>query len=1136
MHAVSAFQELENRLAGKTPKQQFDAVVGAQRLWWRYCQGAVRAQADWSAAHERLRHLFDEQASSEGASRSFMAAIRATGAVAQVLAGDIADADGSGGRHRLAAVSGQDLRLILRPAMRHWADAGLLVPASSWAGPVMDRTLSGVDPSLRRRLRVMMRVFEDQQGSAAWAMVVLTALRLACVRPRRGNITRVPVLFDRMDTAGGTSGVLEIREFPAGPAGLYPDPEAMSFTLADEEFTCALASAWSYANRSRTADHCVMWRLTLEGDVPVHSIGGGSLAAAFAIALREHIEKRVSRRRPWTPIRTAFLGLRPRCAITGAIASGGALAAVGGMEAKIDAARARNWRLVAPKSNETAVVHVPDGVHVYWAATLRQASRYARRWRPVRTSVAVLITCIAVVVSMTVRADRELVSAHAATVRTDRAFVSAHAAAVASQLIADSKETSSSDPVLARLEALAAWRIDPSDQARYAMRNVAALPQAAVLDSAFRAVNSVAFSPDGKTLAAAADSPGDGDSGGVQLWDVDDRQPLGSPLTDSSFDNVLGRPVAFSPGARILAVSTGNATVDLWDETNRHQIAALLTSRTEFTRVMAVEFSPDGAMLAIGMNDGTVQLWDVAHRRQLGTPISLTHDISSDDSVEPVTTMAFRSDGKTLATVTASDSGVGTVELWNVATHHQIGRPFVLPGTANPLPALAFSPDGTTAAVGGQGAQLWDVMTRKHIASLESPADRGMVVNAVAFSHDGKTLAIGNSDGTIETWNVATRKTVGPLLASTGAVESIAFSPDGQTLATGNDDGTVHLWNAAFESPFTASQNLGSVAFDPVSRNLAAIVPDHPGQLQLWNIITGQRTGTVSYSDVSGIGSAAFSPDGKTLAAGSSDGTVQLWDVATRRRIGHLPYSGDTQGSPPGASLAFSPDGRILAIASFDGTAQLWNVATQRVVRTFSTDSEEVEAVAISPDGKLLATGAYEGTTRFWNMATHRQVAAPLYNASPVDSMAFSPDGKILAEGYDNGTVRLWNLASHQQLGAFLVGAGNHNPVDMLTFSPDGTTLAARGNDGTAQLWDVPTQQAIGAPLATPGHNGAVGTLAFSPDGETLIDGTNSGTELRHVAYLVNAVPYLCKWAGRPLTAAEWAQYAPGIAYRNICS
>ena len=982
-----------------------------------------------------------------------------------------------------------------------------------------------------------MRVFDDQQGNAAWAMVVLTALRLADVRPRRGNITRVPVLFDRTDTAGGTSGVLEIREFPAGPAGLYPDPEAMSFTLADEEFTCALASAWSYANRSQTADHCVMWRLTLEGDVPVHSIGGGSLAAAFAIALREQIEKRVSRRRPWTPIRAAFLGLRPRCAITGAIASGDALAAVGGMEAKIEAARARNWRLVAPKSNEAAAVHAPDGVHVYWAATLRQASRYARRWRPVRTSVAVLIICIAVVVSMTVRADRELVSAHAATVHTDREFVSAHAAAVASQLIADSKETNSSDPVLARLEAVAAWRIDPSDQARFAMRNAAALPQAGVLNSAASTVTSVAFSPDGKVLAAAADSPGGDGSGEVQLWDVANRQQMGNPLTDPSPHNGV-RAMAFSPDGKILAIGIDD-TVELWDETTRRHIGDLITGNTEFTAVSVAKFSPDGKILAIGRNDGTIQLWDVAHRRQLGPSISLAGGVEPDGTVNQVAAMAFTSDGKTLATLTTSDSSAGAVELWKVATHHQIGNPFVLTGTPNPQPqAMAFSPDGTIVAVGGYGVQLWDVVTRKYIASLESPADPGIVVDAVAFSHEGRILAIGNRDGTTETWNVTTRQTVGPLLTSTSAVASIAFGPDGQTLATGNDDGTVHLWDASLESPFTGNQNVGSIAVNPVSGNLAATVPDHPRELQLWNIITGQRTGPVSDSGATGIGSAAFSPDGRTLAASSYDGTVQLWDVARRRQIGHrLPYSGDTQGASEIVSLAFSPDGRTLATASFDyGAAQLWNVATQRLTYTYSIDSDTIEVVAFSPNGKLLATGADEGTTRLWNVATHQQVDTPLNSASPVDSIAFSPDGKILATGYDNGQVQLWNLATYQQIGAPLVLTGNVNPIDALAFSPDSTTLAAGRDDGTVQLWDVPTQQPIGDPLTSPSNHETVGTLEFSPDGETLIDGTNSGTELWHLAYLVNPVPYLCKWTGRTLTRAEWTQYAPDVAYQNICS
>jgi WD40 repeat protein len=69
--------------------------------------------------------------------------------------------------------------------------------------------------------------------------------------------------------------------------------------------------------------------------------------------------------------------------------------------------------------------------------------------------------------------------------------------------------------------------------------------------------------------------------------------------------------------------------------------------------------------------------------------------------------------------------------------------------------------------------------------------------------------------------------------------------------------------------------------------------------------------------------SVAFSPDGKTLAAGSADGTVGLWDVATGQQIG------DPLAAPGGPvySVAFSPDGKTLAAGSADGTIRLWDVA-----------------------------------------------------------------------------------------------------------------------------------------------------------------------------------------------------------------
>ena len=77
--------------------------------------------------------------------------------------------------------------------------------------------------------------------------------------------------------------------------------------------------------------------------------------------------------------------------------------------------------------------------------------------------------------------------------------------------------------------------------------------------------------------------------------------------------------------------------------------------------------------------------------------------------------------------------------------------------------------------------------------------------------------------------------------------------------------------------------------------------------------------------------SVAFSPDGKTLAAGSGEGTIQLWDVAHRQPVGTLAADDPGEGQIHG--VAFSPDGRTLAAGSDDGTVQLWNIGLQPLVR-----------------------------------------------------------------------------------------------------------------------------------------------------------------------------------------------------------
>jgi WD40 repeat protein len=123
--------------------------------------------------------------------------------------------------------------------------------------------------------------------------------------------------------------------------------------------------------------------------------------------------------------------------------------------------------------------------------------------------------------------------------------------------------------------------------------------------------------------------------------------------------------------------------------------------------------------------------------------------------------------------------------------------------------------------------------------------------------------------------------------------------------------------------------------------------------------------------------------------------------------------------SNPVRSVAFSPDGKTLASGSSDETVRLWDLATRQLLgEPLVGHSNSVLSVAFSPDGKTLASGSFDDTVRLWDLATRQPLGEPLVGHSlVVTSMAFSPDGKTLASGSYDFTVRLWDLATRQPLG-----------------------------------------------------------------------------------------------------------------------
>jgi WD40 repeat protein/transcriptional regulator with XRE-family HTH domain len=425
--------------------------------------------------------------------------------------------------------------------------------------------------------------------------------------------------------------------------------------------------------------------------------------------------------------------------------AGTLLAAATDAAARIGADPARHPPL---SQTDTDFLHASDSAH----------RRTVRRRRGLIALLTALVLGLSTATVLAVRASQQ--------VAQQRDIV------ISGLLISQSQQLGDADPVLSKLLAVAAWRLNPSSAARYAMLAAAARPGAAVLTSHAGPVDSVAFSRDGTTLAT-----GNAD-GTVRLWDVATRRQTATLAGPAGPVNA----VAFSRDGTTLATGNADGTIRLWDVATRRQIAAL-TGPTG--PVNSVAFSPDGTPLATGNADGTIRLWDVATRRQTA---ALTGPAGAVNSV------AFSPDSVTLA----SSSADGSVWFWDATSVPCPGGPGPLTSNTSPATSVAFSPDGTTLATGNNDGtvRLWDVATHQQITALTGPAGP---VTSVTFSLDGTTLASASPGHTVRLWDLATRHPIGaPLTGHTGRVTSVTFSPDGTTLASGSADQTVRLWNIAY--------------------------------------------------------------------------------------------------------------------------------------------------------------------------------------------------------------------------------------------------------------------------------------------------------------------------------------------------
>ncbi len=191
---------------------------------------------------------------------------------------------------------------------------------------------------------------------------------------------------------------------------------------------------------------------------------------------------------------------------------------------------------------------------------------------------------------------------------------------------------------------------------------------------------------------------------------------------------------------------------------------------------------------------------------------------------------------------------------------------------------------------------------------------------------------------------------------------------------------------------------------------------------------------------------------GPYLYALGGDGKLTRWLSAEAKLLETLDLSNKSL-----RSLAASPDGKTLAVGSSDGNIYLLDSETLDLRKTISgAHAPSVFTVAFSPDGRWLLSGGRDAQLRAWDAATGDRAGEIAAHWFTVNHLLFGPDGRFFATASRDKSVKLWDAEKFSLIKVFdLKYHGHRNSVNRLLWAPDGKTLLSASDDRTVIAWPI---------------------------------------------------------------------------------
>lgn len=566
-------------------------------------------------------------------------------------------------------------------------------------------------------------------------------------------------------------------------------------------------------------------------------------------------------------------------------------------------------------------------------------------------------------------------------------------------------------------------------------------------------IRRVKFDPTGKYFASI------GEDGNIITWDINGKEirRFGRPL--QAF-----RSLAFSPDGKTIAAVDIRNNVSLWSWEGK-EILVILGRGKNDSFISDICFVNNGNNIVYPVNERDVAIADLTGK-------TMATLLGHKDQVWSI----FCSDKHNII-LTGDRSG--TIKVWNLK-----GKEIKTTiASKQSIFGLSLHPDGKIIGIvsGDREISLWD-LSGKEIKRIPGHTNNPL---SISFSPDGKVFLTTSYDRTLKIWSTDTGRQLLSLNGDDAELFTAAFSNDGKIVASAGGSGEIKLWNLTdhtYKLGIGHTDSIRSLDFPANNPNLLATA-GVDRQVIFWDI-QGNQIDTISAESKESwnrIETLRFSPDSKTIAAVSYDGTLSLWNISGRSPKKISPLSSHSQ---PVFDVSFHPDGKTLASASFDGTIRLWTI-DGKFLRQIDTKGGKVWSVAFSNNGKTLVSGHDDGSIKIWDLSGNL-LFSKIPHRQTVTSINFSPDGKILASASSDKTIVLW----YRETDRILTLKGHADGVTRIHFHPDGKTLASASSDNTLRIWNVSNGEEI---RTLRGLGYAFWDVRFSADGKTLASVNDNG-------------------------------------------